>query len=134
MKRVLFFLTVLAILLSVFSCKKDIPVSTSLVGTWELSEDINGMTGQATHHKSGNDTIAKFSATGYEFYQKGKLVKSGTYSIKQDTFSLSNQVKNRIIWDNEENSLRDFFDIENNQLTLFIDAYDAPSVIYRRIK
>ncbi|MGZ3751265.1 MAG: hypothetical protein ACXVB0_07100 [Mucilaginibacter sp.] len=128
-----------AILLLVISlcvnCKKDaIPVSASLIGTWELRENISGQTGQPTHYNTGNGNIMKFTATNYEIYSTNSLVKSGTYKVKKDTFSLDHTLRDRIIYDNQDNSIRTFFAIENNQLNLFIDAYDAPSVIYQRVK
>jgi hypothetical protein len=116
-------------------CKKDAPVSDSLAGTWELRIDVNGLSGRATYHKTGNDTLAIFTDNTYAFYQKNNLVKSGTYQIKRDTFSLDHTLKNRIIYDHQDQgTIRNFFDIQNNQLSFFIDAYDAPSVTYQRLK
>lgn len=118
------------------ACKKEnnLPVSDSLIGTWELRIDINGMTGYATHHKAGNDTIIKFTSNTYQSSAKGKVIQSGTYIVKKDTFSLDHTLKNKIIFDNQPSALSTFFEISNNQLNFEIDAYDAPGAVYERIK
>jgi len=135
MKRILPFILSLVIVSGTFGCKKDVPLSDSLTGTWELRIDVNGMTGQPTYHKTGNNTLMKFTADHYEFYQKNKLTQSGTYQIKRDTFLLDHTLKYRIVLDGlDDTGFRNFFEIKNNQLTFLIDAYDAPSVIYQRIK
>jgi|GEM_PF-2584915 len=67
---------------TVFACKKEVQVSDSIIGTWELSVDYGGWSG--THyHKPGNDTLAVFTAKTYAFYQHGTLIKSGTYTTKK---------------------------------------------------
>ena len=116
-------------------CKKDVPLSASLTGTWELSLDVSGMTGHVTHHKPGNDTLMRFTADGkYSFYDHNQLTGSGTYTVKQDTYSMDHTLKNRIIFDNVYDNTHEFFDISNNELNLFLDAYDAPGIGYRRVK
>jgi hypothetical protein len=131
------YLTLLSVLIAAISfsaCKKDkIPVSDSLTGTWELSVDGGGW-GPIIHHKPGNDTLAVFTATTYAFYDGKQLVKSGTYITKKDTSYLYNQLKNRIIFDGQSDDIHQFYDIGNNQLSFFIDANDAGSTTYRRIK
>lgn len=124
----------LLIIIFFISCKKDLPVSDSLKGTWELWTDINGWTGKPTYHKPGNDTLVTFTETKYQFSAQGKIINSGTYKVKQDTFSLDHTVKNTIVYDNQANDLKVFFAIKDNQLSFFIDAYDAPTTIYRRLK
>ncbi|HZX58809.1 MAG TPA: hypothetical protein VFE54_08790 [Mucilaginibacter sp.] len=136
MKRALYYLLSLTIISSIFSCKKDkIPVSDSIVGTWELSMDINGMTGHVTQHKPGNDTLAIFTTDGkYSFYNRNNLFRSGSYTVKRDTYSMDHTVRSRIIFDNAYDNSHEFFDIQNNLLNMYIDAYDSGGVGYRRIK
>lgn len=136
MKRIFYYLLLLTITGTVFGCKKDkIPVSDSIVGTWELSMDVNGMTGHVTHHKPGNDTLAIFTADGkFSFYNRSTLARSGSYTVKQDTFSLDHTLKNRIVFDGDYADSREFFDISNNLLNMYMDAYDSGGVGYRRIK
>ena len=132
-KQLLYPLFLLGII-SFIGCKKDTPVSDSLTGAWELWTDINGMTGKPTYHKPGNDTLVTFTETKYQFSAQGKIVRSGSYKVKQDTFSLDHTVKNTIVYDNQTNDIKIFFAIKDNQLSFFIDAYDASSTIYRRLK
>ena len=114
--------------------ESNVPVSDSLIGTWELRADVNGITGHVTNHKAGKDTIITFTSNTYESRAKGKLVKSGTYIVKRDTFYLDHTMKNKIIYDNLPNDISTFFEISNNQLSFIIDAYDAHGVTYQRIK
>lgn len=134
MKSITFYLLLIATAITTFSCKKDVPVSDSLIGTWELSVDVGGWSG--THyHKPGNDTLIKFTDNTYAFYQKGKLIKSGTYVTKMDTSYVYQSQKHRIIFDDENaNYTHEFYDIKDNELSLFIDAYDADIATYRRIE
>jgi hypothetical protein len=137
MKRAFYYLLALTIIGTAFSCKKDvIPVSNSLAGTWELSIDINGMTGKPTYHKAGNDTLMTFTTDGrYSTYDHNTLTKSGTYIVRVDSSYLYHALKNHIIFDGEDSGFtREFFDISNNQLSFFLDANDGPRVVYRRIK
>jgi hypothetical protein len=139
MKRALYSLLSLIIIGAIFSCKKDkIPVSNSIVGTWELSADINGMTGDVTPHKPGNDTLAIFTTDGkYSYYDRSTLRSSGSYTVKQDTNSMDHAVKNRIIFDGNDTGTPLLFDISNNELSIYIDpseVIDGGGVGYRRIK
>ena len=136
MKPALYYLLSLTIIGSIFSCKKDkIPVSNSIVGTWELSGDVNGLSGRLTVHKPGNDTLAIFTSDGkYSYYDRHTLARSGSYTVKQDTSFLDHTLKNRIIFDGNDANPREFFDISNNELNMYLDAYDAGGVGYRRIK
>ncbi len=138
MKRAFNNMLLLAITATVFSCKKDkIPISDSIVGTWELSGDVNGFSGRVTVHTPGNDTLVIFTADGkYSHYDHSTLSVSGTYTVKLDTNSVDHTVKNRIIF-NGNADLREFFEISNNQLSLYLDptqVSDAGGVGYRRIK
>jgi len=94
------------------------------------------MTGKATYHKPGNDTLIKFNPDStYAFYDHNTITQSGNYTVRKDTFYLDHTLKNRIIFEAQGPGFGDeFFDISNNQLSLFLDAYDAGGVTYRRIK
>ena len=54
MKKYLPFALML-LLICCMGCKKDVTVSDSLTGTWELRQDIIGITGSSIYHKAGND-------------------------------------------------------------------------------
>jgi len=133
MKLIYYYLLSFAIISLALSCKKDVPISDSLTGTWELRQDGGGWSA-IINHKPGNDTLVIFTGTTYSFYNKSKLVRSGPYTVKKDTSYMYGGLKNRIIFDGNTNDIREFFDIQNNKLSLWIDAYDAPTVTYQRIK
>src|SRR5947209_2701336 len=137
MKRALCYLLLSSITGTIVGCKKDkIPVSNSITGTWELSIDINGLSGKSTYHKAGNDTLMTFTSDGrYSTYDHNTLTKSGTYIVRLDSSFLYHALKKHIIFDGEDPGFtREFFDISSNQLSFFLDANDGPGVVYRRIK
>ena len=134
MKRNLIYFLLIAVVVAAFSCKKEVPISDSLIGTWELSVDYGGWSGVHIH-KPGNDTLAVFTSTTYAFYAKGTLTRSGNYTTKKDTVYMYGTLGNRIIYDDQNsNDIHEFFTIQNNKLNFFIDAWDAGGTTYRRIK
>lgn len=114
------------------SCEKDVATSSLIKGEWELRTAINGSTGTPTNYSSGNGTVLKFTETNYENYSGGKLIKSGSYKIVKDISAIKKEVFDRILYDNEYNSVKIFFKIENNKLNTWVDGYDAPATIYEK--
>ena len=51
---------------------------------------------------------------------------------KDSTIGWMGQTGPRIIFNNEENSIPTYITISHDTLNLWIDAYDAPSVIYKK--
>jgi len=134
MKRITIYILLFTIAVAAFSCKKEIPVSDSLTGTWELSVDYTGWGGTHTH-KPGNDTTVVFTDAKYTFSAKGTIVRSGAYTTKKDTIHIYNQLGNRIVFDGDDpNYIHEFYTIQNNQLTIFDDANDGGGTTYRRLK
>jgi hypothetical protein len=133
MKRILPCLFILIIVCIVSSCKKEVPISTELVGTWELMADINGQTGKPTNYPAGNGHILKYTATNYDVYENLKLTRSGTYTVKRDTIYIYSQLGNKISYDDSQD-YHTFYTIENNQLSFGYDANDGGGTVYRRLK
>ncbi len=111
------------------SCKKETQNnSSSIVGTWELRQ----ASGQITiNYPSGNGNILKFTATNYESDTNGVLQKSGQYLIVADPTVEQNvclvyppgQFTNRIIYDNDTISHKQFIQISNNKLSIVSGCY-----------
>lgn len=134
MKRIPFYILLVTTAAVTFSCKKEVPISDSLTGTWELSADFSGWGGSHTH-KPGNDTLLVLTSGTYSFSQKGTVVRSGNYTTKKDTIHIYNQLGNRIIFDADDpNYVHEFFTVQNNELNMFDDAWDGSGTTYRRIK
>jgi hypothetical protein len=105
----------------------------SIEGKWELEASFNGMTGGKSDYPPGNGKILKFGKTNYEILDKGQVVKSGIYRVVSEVSILTKLSGNRIIYDDETDSVRTFIEIKDGKLSYFIDAYDAGSAIYTRI-
>ena len=70
------------------SCKKNTPPSSQdLAGTWEIHSSMMGDTPLKTY-SAGNDSLLKFTDKTYSVSIKGQLIKSGTYSVAEDSFNL----------------------------------------------
>ncbi|HXB91852.1 MAG TPA: hypothetical protein VNU72_06170 [Puia sp.] len=112
-----------------------------IIGTWELRQTL-GSAG-ATDYPPGNGHLLRFDAGSYYRYVGGQLQISGVYTVvpdahAQDSVCLvlpAGQFGNRVIYDNNDNAIRQFFQIDESTLT-FIGgcfAYDAGSQsIYAR--
>lgn len=130
-----YFIFTLCLIGSLFiACRKDTPMPNALIGEWELSASVDGMTGKTSKSSSGKGNVLKIFKESYERYEHWELVESGSYSIVQENSILYNKRLNRIIFNEEFDSPRTFITIDNNQLTVWLDAYDAPSVIYKKLK
>ncbi|RDC55284.1 hypothetical protein DU508_17060 [Pedobacter chinensis] len=117
--------------LSLLSCRKDKDDDKLNLyeGTWEMKSSVNGLNGVRTDYSSGNGNIIILSGSSYEIFSNHQPVTKGTFQIVQETSILTNAMKNRIIYDNSSD-VRTFIEKKDNNLTLFIDAYDGPSTIY----
>ena len=105
------------LLLLLGSCKKDKANSTIITGSWEIRSSQVSIT-PTINYPPGNDSILKFTASTWLLYSKGSLVKSGTYTIAEDS-SLGgppNQYTHRIVYDGVT-TIKKFFKINGNTLT-----------------
>jgi len=123
----------LLLVFCVFGCKKEKTIlSNSIIGTWELRISFDGQGGQ-TNYQPGNGTYFKFADSTYVLYSKNVLQKVGTYMIRKDSaVDWMGHTGHRIIFNNEENSIPTYITISHDTLDLWIYAYDAPSVIYKK--
>jgi len=126
------YLIILLFLTFAAACKKKTEMP-SIVGKWEITSSINGLTGKLTNHPSGNGNIYIFTTTHYELFLEGKKEKSGTYSIVKKQSKITNAEINAIIFDNEVEGMPTGIELSQNGLTIFVDAYDGPSALYTRI-
>ncbi len=107
----------------------------SIVGTWTLSESSGGMRPGVAKHPPGNGNNLKFTATDFETYEAGQLVKKGKYTIVNDTTVEKSvcmvlprgEFTKRIIYNSDTTADKVFFKIEGDKLTFISGcyAYDA---------
>ena len=105
-----------------------------LVGEWELTAEINGLTGIRTSYETGKGNVTKFTKTTYERTRDGKSIHSGTYSITTYQSLLTKKKETQIVYDGKANETKNYFTIDTNTLTISVDAYDGPSTIYTKIR
>ncbi len=118
------------VLVTLTACNKKIAVSqnvdpANLVGTWELRETQAGMIPN-TQHPPGNGNRFRFTGTTYERYTNGSLVKSGSYSIVQDSTVEKEvglvvppgQFTRRIVFENNLSADKTFFELSSGRLVL----------------
>lgn len=140
--RLALFITVAAFAFLSAGCKKDKAAAyLSIEGTWELRQASGMIT---INYPPGNGNKLKFSATGYEAYENGQPVKSGGYTIVEDSTVVANTCLNlpqgsftmRIIYDNQPTAEKTFFELEANKLSFISGcyAYDAGhSLVYEKV-
>lgn len=134
MHRKYFTLIFILLPLCNISCKKEsIPVSSKLIGTWELRTVYNGWTGN-TNYAPGNEHYLRFTKSTFEVDTNHMPVTSGWYRIVKEKFNLTGQMGDRIIYNNGESSLRTFVQVVHDSLTLSEDAYDGEGALYLRIE
>jgi len=124
------------LLLFLGSCKKDKANSTILTGSWEIRSSQTSII-PTINYPPGNDSILKFTATTYLLYSKGSLVKSGTYTIVDDSSfdGPPGLFTHRIIYDGDT-TLKKFFKVEGTTLTFAwgIFELDGGSIVqYERV-
>ncbi|WP_143167213.1 hypothetical protein [Mucilaginibacter sp. OK098] len=134
MKKIL----MLALLTILLSCKKnDTAQKIALNGTWEY----RGITcfcirdSSMNDGKPGNGSIINFNNDSYKRFIKGVLQKGGTYQIVQEKSGNTNNLVNRIIYDNDTASEKTFYKIEQNKLTFFGTtpiAADGTEIYYEK--
>ena len=123
-------LLVCFLLLSFAGCKKDAESRTALEGTWELKSETNGMKGGITQYPPNNGNLVVFSGSRYQTFFNKQLVKSGSFKIVEEMRNLTNSKGNRIIYDNDSDQVRTFFNVSDNGLEMFVDAFDGPGTLY----
>jgi len=119
----------LLILLFSNSCKKENNSSAAgLEGVWEL-RSVSAML--SSTYPPGNGHIISFSGNKYEIRDNGQVTRSGEFEIVKDMTAgastcLSIQAgkyTSRIIYDNNINTGRTFFELSGNKLTIISGCF-----------
>lgn len=114
-----------------------------LTGTWELRETSGNI--PVKMHPAGNGNILSYHAGGYTWRTGGQVVKTGQFTVVQDTTIVSNvcllfpegTYTNRLIYDNNTDTTKIFFEVHGNKLRFYSAcyAYDAGhSELYEKIE
>jgi hypothetical protein len=125
MKMLFVFFTII-----IFACNKNNrDYATGIEGNWELRRITGGR--PQTDYPAGNGNLLKFTNTTYQTFENGRLVKTGIYTIVEDASAQTSlclvlspeQYKNRIIYDNDYNATKKFFQISNDTLTIISGCF-----------
>lgn len=103
----------------------------NILGIWELRQTSGGMMPGAIHYPSGNGHLLQFVSASYQLYAGGQLQKSGAYTILPDTRATTSvclvlpagQYGNRVIFDNNDSTTKQFFQIAGNTLTFLAGCF-----------
>jgi hypothetical protein len=140
-----FIWSVFFVTLNIFfiACKKDnaknnSDISTSIVGSWELRQAQTGMI-PTINYPSGNGDVLKFTNSDYQVFSNNQLIKSGLYTIVEDTSAenevclviAANQFRNRIIYDGNSIERKIFIQISNNKLTFLTGCFALDGGSYK---
>lgn len=131
MKKLLLLIGIIS-LASFSGCKKE-ALNDQLIGTWEIRSAQGGLMVQPSY-PPGNGNILKFTETGYQLFTNGVLTKTGTFSIVKEN-GWDEAGDNRLIFDNDFNSFKQFVKVKGNSMTIFSGtsiAADGLEVHYKR--
>lgn len=123
MKGIFYTAIMICLLLSAVGCKKKSAV-TNLDGTWELKH-INGLqvAGANPDFEAGNGNLLKFDGQNFEKYDQGKLVYSGTFSLKKEASTPINNTKANYSISFNNDKL--FANLSAKQLVIFYGSIPA---------
>ncbi|MCW3080334.1 hypothetical protein [Segetibacter sp.] len=126
---VLIAFTVLVIF--IIGCKKDNSEPKSdIEGKWELVR-VQGGRAAEIYYPAGNGNILKFTNSKYEAFENGRPAKSGSFAVINDPFAErelclvlpDNTYRQRIIYNNDDNSSKVFYQIKNDTLSLLSGCF-----------
>jgi hypothetical protein len=100
----------------------------SIEGLWELRKASSMLT---IDYPPGNGRTIKFSGTKYEMRENGRVTQSGEFSIVVDATAsqstclnlAAGQYTNRIIYDNNTNAQKLFFQLAVDKLTFISGCF-----------
>lgn len=116
------------------SCKKQVGSPfINITGTWQLRVQSNGWLGTQTYPK-GNGNIYVFTAGQYQLYSGGNLIRHGTYTLTKKTSLLQNRVMDTIVFDGTPGATTTTVEVNGDQLSIAVDAYDASLSIFQKIE
>lgn len=131
------YLLILSLSFWLLSCTKESDVvSNSIEGSWELSMAQTGMA-PSINYDAGNGNILLFTEKTYKIFENNQLIKSGSYTIVQDTSVKestclelpADKFKKRLLYDSGESKL--FIQIENNKLTTISGCFALDAGSYK---
>jgi hypothetical protein len=132
MKKILF-LAVLAV--SILACKKENkkPVSSTIVGTWELRVEYGGIAGITNHYAPGNGHKLQLNVDStFKFYENSTISSQGTFSIIKNSIDLGvGAPKLDGIYYNH-NTVGQPIQLKADTLTIGIDFDDQIASVYVR--
>ncbi len=109
------------------------PASASITGSWELRIVYGGFmnTPGGTTYPPGNGYLLKFTDVHYESYAAGVLADSGSYSKTRDLSMATGRVMDAIVL---KNSLKVFYEIKRDTLTLYVGVIAADGAIEKFVR
>src|SRR5690242_8195264 len=116
--RCFLFLFILSLFIG--GCKKNSDHSSgTITGTWELRETSAAMNPNTSKYSPGNGNKLDFTGTDYKIYKSGQLIKSGQFTVIQDStvedyvclVLPKGQYTNRLIYDSNYTATKVFFHI-----------------------
>jgi len=134
MKRAVIFCCISLLWLFVGCKKYNSGTNNSIRGTWEL-RSVSGSF--QINYPTGNGRTLTFRGNNYEIRENGSITHSGQFEIIPDNTAASStclnintdQYTNRIVYDNNLNATKVFFELSGNKLTTLSGcfAFDAGS-------
>jgi hypothetical protein len=123
MKNLVKLALILLLTFVALSCKKESSIS-NLNGTWELRSVVGGqLAGASPIIAAKNGNQFKFNQQNYERYVDGKLIESGTFTLKAVKVKINNDEANFSMLTNT--NLQQYIKLSSNDLVIFTGVIAA---------
>ena len=139
MNKLVYFFLLVFFVSSFVSCQEeeDQLLAEPIIGKWELRKVFNPWAG-TTNYPAGNGTWYVFTEKRFQHYENGTLSRQGTYYLKQEMSELRKHPYIRLVLESNTRMFERYLpisvEINGDQLTLGLEAYDAPSSTYERMR
>jgi len=128
-----YFLPLVLIAICLFGCKKDNLTAPSVVGRWELRQEVGGVANLNETFTVGNGNIYQFNSDNtYMQYKTDTLIAKGTYSIKVNAETVNSVGYNEIFFNGSQTGT--VIQVADGTLSLGLDYNDGIATIYAQIQ
>lgn len=114
-------------------CQKNNVTPPSVVGRWEIRQEVGGPSSVNIVYQPGNGNIFQFNSNGtYSRYKADTLINSGTYVVKAAAVTVAHTMYNTITFDGDSGNAQ-IIQVAGSTLTLGITYNDGIADIYAKL-
>jgi hypothetical protein len=129
MKNIVSRFCVPVLVILIVSCEKGNNISDAVLeGSWELRSSSSMI---SSTYPPGNGRIISFTGNKYEMKENGQVIRRGEFKVEEDLTAgestclniAAGKYTSRIIYDNNVNTTKTFFELSENKLTIISGCF-----------